>query len=1333
MIQIALPLLAVATIVSTPKDAHQAQARSAPPATVRVEEPQQHDFSWYPFEQRPPFVGELVEADHEDVIWAGNAIFTPEDELETPEALTKPLRRGGFFEPGYFVLHFEGGVRAGDKEMLDQLSGRVQRADGSSLARWYVPNNALVAWVPNETVYHLLEGSLRVDWLGRYQPAWKLDRSIGSFPLTSPERVGRAFYRLNVDLIPGHNPAAAAVAIANAGGFVQEHIYLRGAKTHDVSFLVVDAAPEAVAAIAQVEGVRMIQETGDGKRTFDLSGGGKLQNRTLSADDQSASPIVTSSAFPLWLTHNLQGQGQMIGVVDTSIDWNNTGTAGCGFGYPDLNIDNWGFALPNLSSLLHNSVGSGGVNLKIPRAAILGGATLQGNGTGQHGQAAAGAALGDFYGNNDTKWWEHDVDTWEGWAPTNYSGLMGPGIAHEAQLFFAPTDNDSGAFRWEFAGEFEANMNTALDQMAAAGVSTTNHSVGIVEAANTYTQTSVTHDTNAFDHPDMLQCMAAGNDGAGANKLSSQAVVKNALTVGASDDVLQAENRVSFSSTGPRFDGALKPDVMAPGNDEAPRAGGVQSLLILPDSNGSGSGSCAYQYTAGTSFASPIAAGAGALVHQYFEEGRYPGNTAITDASAALMKACLINAGHRLTGANLGDGTYPNDYQGWGEPSLMDVLDFGTGSRRLVAYDVSSAGGFTSSGSSNDTYDITVNGSGERLRVSLVWTDEPGSSGSGKKLINDLDLRVVSPGGTTYRGNVINGSSGESTSGGSADTLNNVENVILSSPQTGTWTVTVDPGAGNYSVGQGYALVITGDVAEGGAPPAPPVAAFSGSPTSGTSPLNVSFSDSSTGNITSWSWSFGDSGSSTAQNPSHTYLSAGTYTVSLTVTGPGGNDTETKTNYVTVTEPAPVAEFSGSPTSGLTPLNVNFSDASTGSITSRSWTFGDGGSSTATNPSHTYTTAGTYTVSLTVTGPGGNDTETKTNYITVTDTPAPPVADFSGTPTSGDAPLLVDFTDLSSGTVTSWSWTFGDGGSSTAQHPSHTYTSAGTYTVSLTATGPGGSDGETKTNYITVTDPPAGGALYYMSFLSNTSVPGLGTVRDEDVVTYDPATDTWAWYFDASDVGVTADVNALHVLDDGTLVLSFNTAISIPGLTGGPSGTSVDDSDLVLFTFTQSGANTAGSFQFIFDGSDVGLTSNGEDIDGVYEFPGGGLGISTLGNPSVPGVSGDADEDVLLFTATQYGSTTTGTWSMYFDGSDVGFGGNGAEDLDAVAFDNGVDLLFSTAGSYSASGSTGDDEDVSRFSGTFGTSTSGSVSLVLDLSALGIDTSEDVDALHYQP
>ncbi|HSG99222.1 MAG TPA: PKD domain-containing protein, partial [candidate division Zixibacteria bacterium] len=83
----------------------------------------------------------------------------------------------------------------------------------------------------------------------------------------------------------------------------------------------------------------------------------------------------------------------------------------------------------------------------------------------------------------------------------------------------------------------------------------------------------------------------------------------------------------------------------------------------------------------------------------------------------------------------------------------------------------------------------------------------------------------------------------------------------------------------------------------------------------------------------------------------------------------------------------------------------------------------------------------------------------------------PPIADFSATPLSGAAPLAVSFTDLSANTPTSWGWTFGDGGSSPLQNPSHTYSAAGVYTVSLTATNANGSDTKTVTDYITVTQP----------------------------------------------------------------------------------------------------------------------------------------------------------------------------------------------------------------------------------------------------------------------
>ena len=557
----------------------------------------------------------------------------------------------------------------------------------------------------------------------------------------------------------------------------------------------------------------------------------------------------------------------------------------------------------------------------------------------------------------------------------------------------------------------------------------------------------------------------------------------------------------------------------------------------------------------------------------------------------------------------------------------------------------------------------------------------------------------------------------------------------------GSYTVTLTAtGAGGSDSAVCSACVTVSDPPP--PPPEPPVASFTSTPASGEAPVDVNFTDTSTGDITGHSWDFGDGSGSSVANPSHTYTSAGTYDVSLTVTGPGGSDTFVCSGCVTVTDPpppppaAPVADFTVSTTSGDVPLSVSFTNLTTGDVTGYSWDFGDGNGSSGTNPTHTYNAAGTYTVSLTATGPGGSDTAVCSGCITVTDpVPPAPVAGFTASTSGGEAPLDVSFTNTSTGDITGYSWDFGDGSSSSAINPTHTYTAAGSYDVSLTVVGSGGSDTFVCTSCVTVTDPPPpppppSTSLYYISFLSTTTVPGLGNVRDEDIVTYDAGTDTWAWYLDGSDVGIGGtDINALSVLADGSVLVSFNSgSFSVPGLIGGPSGTTVEDSDLLLYTPTTTGSNSSGSWTFYLDGSDCALTTNGEDIDGVCYLDDGTLLLSTLGTARGGGPT-SRDEDVMWFTPTSLGSASGGSWETFFDGSDVGFSNSGGEDLGAISLDFDGSLLFSTVGTYSASGASGDDEDVSRFTGTFGSATSGIAELLFDMSVLGISTSEDIDGL----
>jgi PKD repeat protein len=228
-----------------------------------------------------------------------------------------------------------------------------------------------------------------------------------------------------------------------------------------------------------------------------------------------------------------------------------------------------------------------------------------------------------------------------------------------------------------------------------------------------------------------------------------------------------------------------------------------------------------------------------------------------------------------------------------------------------------------------------------------------------------------------------------------------------------------------------------------------PVAQFDAHYAFTTIPTNVEFVDTSLGSKPmTWEWDFGDGVTSTEQNPSHTYLQRGTYTVKLTVKNAYGTSTAIKTDYISVGMP-PRAAFVGNPTSGGTPLTVAFTDQSSGQVNQWTWDFGDGQRSSEQNPVHTYWTAGNYNVILTVSNDFGMSDATRNQYITVS---GDLVAKFNADPSSGKAPLDVIFNDRSTGSPTAWKWDFGDGITSYEQYPSHTFSTAGSYDVKLTVT-----------------------------------------------------------------------------------------------------------------------------------------------------------------------------------------------------------------------------------------------------------------------------------------
>lgn len=208
-------------------------------------------------------------------------------------------------------------------------------------------------------------------------------------------------------------------------------------------------------------------------------------------------------------------------------------------------------------------------------------------------------------------------------------------------------------------------------------------------------------------------------------------------------------------------------------------------------------------------------------------------------------------------------------------------------------------------------------------------------------------------------------------------------NHVYTAPGSYTVTLTATNAGGSHTVTRQSVVIVQ-------SPAQAPVASFTSGTTTGTAPLSVPFTDTSTGSPTSWSWNFGDGTTSTQQNPTKVYSTPGAYTVTLTATNASGSHTVTRTDLVVVSAPAPapVASFTPSATTGVAPSTVAFTDTSTGSPTSWSWNFGNNKTSTQKNPSAVFATPGTYTVTLTATNAHGSSTTTRTVVITA---PAVPI------------------------------------------------------------------------------------------------------------------------------------------------------------------------------------------------------------------------------------------------------------------------------------------------------------------------------------------------------
>ncbi len=307
-------------------------------------------------------------------------------------------------------------------------------------------------------------------------------------------------------------------------------------------------------------------------------------------------------------------------------------------------------------------------------------------------------------------------------------------------------------------------------------------------------------DRFAWEHPDFLPLFANGNGGSGSGTVITPATAKNVVSVGATLNGSGDGNVASFSSHGPTADGRIKPTVSAPGDGVTEGAG-----IMSADSDGVASSfNSGLRAMRGTSMATPAAAGAAALIRQYFASGYHPsGAPNPADAfapSAALVKAALIASAEGMAGAYTG-GPAPSMGQGFGRVNLATALALAGGGRTL---EVVEGAGLATEGAWTHTYLVAGGGP---LKVTLVWTDAPGTPAASRALVNDLDLVVTAPDGRTYPGNAF--LNGASDPDGAPDRLNVEEQVLLPDPLPGYYAVSVS--AYNVPVGpQPFALVVTG-------------------------------------------------------------------------------------------------------------------------------------------------------------------------------------------------------------------------------------------------------------------------------------------------------------------------------------------------------------------------------------------------------------------------------------------------------------------------------------------------------------------------------------------
>jgi hypothetical protein len=671
----------------------------------------------------------------------------------------------------YYVVQFQGPVRAAWKQ---------QAQDVGAVLLDYVPRYAFAARMTASQA-SAVAGLSCVRWVGPFPAQWKYHRSL----VANPKRAMAVL----VKLFPGET-------FDRVGAYVSSHKlpYLGFTwKPEPAIRLRLPAA--AIPDLAALPEVAWIQESQPPQLYNDQG------QRWLNVSNVAGLPW----GVDVWNTYGLFGTGQIVGIADTGLDTGNRANL-----HPDF-LDAGG--QPRLVQAYALGRPSDWSDSTTPPLAA-----------GGHGTHVAGSVLGDgaMSGSNP--------------AASQYTGSFA-GMAPEAGLVMQSVMDSSGGL-----GGIPANFGQLFGQAYAAGARIHTNSWGASYDFGWYSFESFMVDDFMFQHPEMTILFSAGNDGIDwdmdgvidSDSIGQPGTAKNCITVGATESYRPPHSgwggladytwgdiwfydypvdpiwsdyisdnpsgMAAFSSRGPCADGRVKPDVVAPGTNiiscysrgKMGDHSGVEELWGIYNNW--------YLYSGGTSMATPLTAGAAALVRQYYVRDR-----GYAFPTGSLIKATLVHGATDLAPGQYGTGPQqeiyqrPDQSQGWGRSNIGGTLhpELAYPGTSLIFHDY---GMITETGKT-DVHPVVVTSTAAPLSITLVWTDAPAAPYTYTALVNDLDLIVTAPNGHRFYGNF-----------GSlpyADRINNVERLDFPTPLLGTYWVQVQ----GFNVPEGpqtYSLVITG-------------------------------------------------------------------------------------------------------------------------------------------------------------------------------------------------------------------------------------------------------------------------------------------------------------------------------------------------------------------------------------------------------------------------------------------------------------------------------------------------------------------------------------------